>query len=102
MLINSAQKKPSIQHRFSIEFRDPADQLSANILGSYLWRYLYLPSLSSLIHEHLCSCFIRSPFSLLTSKISHFVKSSIVSTYLWFKVPLKVSLKAHLKVRDGS
>ena len=38
MLINSAQKMPSIQRRISIESRDPAHQLSANILGSYLWR----------------------------------------------------------------
>ena len=30
--------------------------------------------------------------------LSHFVKSHIKSTYLWFKV----SLKAHLNVRDGS
>ena len=37
MLINSTQKMPSIQRRISIEFRDPAHQLSANILGSYLF-----------------------------------------------------------------
>ena len=41
MLINSAQKMPSIQRRISIEFRDPAHRLSINLLGSYLWRYLY-------------------------------------------------------------
>ena len=52
MLINSAQKIPSFQRKISIEFRDPAHQLSADILGSYLWRYLYLPSVSRLIHEH--------------------------------------------------
>ena len=61
MLINPAQKMPSIQCRISIEFRDPAHQLSANILGSYLWRYLYLPSVSCLIHGHLRLCFIRCP-----------------------------------------
>ena len=61
MLINSAQKMSPIQRRISIEFRDPAHQLSANILGSYLWRYLYLPSISCLIHEHLGSCIIRCP-----------------------------------------
>ena len=33
MPINSAQKMSSIQHRISIEFRDPAHQLSTNILG---------------------------------------------------------------------
>ena len=36
MLINSARKMPSIERRISIEFRDPAHQLSANILDSYL------------------------------------------------------------------
>ena len=51
MLINSAQKMPSIQRRISIEFRNPAHQLSANILDSYMCRYLYLPSVSSLIHD---------------------------------------------------
>ena len=73
MLINSAQKMSSIQGRISIEFRDPAHQLSANILGSYLWRYLYLPSVSRLI----MNIFVRGR----TSRISHFVKSSIKSTY---------------------
>ena len=53
MLINSARKMPSIERRISIELRDTAHQLSANILGSYLWRYFYLPSVSRLIHEHL-------------------------------------------------
>ena len=33
---------PSIQRRISIEFRYPAHQWSADILDSYLWRYLYL------------------------------------------------------------
>ena len=51
MLINPAQKMPSIQRRISIEFRNPAHQLSANILGSYLWRYMYLSSVSRLIHD---------------------------------------------------
>ena len=51
MLINSAQKTPSIERRISIEFRNPAYQLSANILDSYLWRYLYLHSVSHLIHD---------------------------------------------------
>ena len=46
MLINSAQKMPSIESWISIGFRNPAHQLSANILGSYLWRYLYLRSVS--------------------------------------------------------
>ena len=50
-LINSAQKMPSIERRISIEFRNPAHQLSANILGSYMWRYLYLPPFSHLIHD---------------------------------------------------
>ena len=53
MLIISGRKMPSIERLISIEFRDPAHLLSANILGSYLWRYLYLPSFSCLIHEHL-------------------------------------------------
>ena len=44
MLINSAQKMSSIQGRISEEFIDPVHQLSANILGSYMWRYVYLPS----------------------------------------------------------
>ena len=30
---------PSIERMISIEFRDPAHQLSKNILGSYLWKY---------------------------------------------------------------
>ena len=30
----------AIERRISIEFRNPAHQLSANILGSYLWGYL--------------------------------------------------------------
>ena len=51
MLINSAQKMPTIERRISIDFRNPAHQLSANNLGSYLWRYLYLPSVSRLIHD---------------------------------------------------
>ena len=34
MLFDSAQKKPSIQCRISIEFIDPAHQLNTNILGS--------------------------------------------------------------------
>ena len=52
MLINSAQKMPSIERKISIEFRNPAHQLSTIIiLDSYLWRYLYLPSVSPLIHE---------------------------------------------------
>ena len=46
MLINSVQKIPSIQRKISVEFRDPAHQLSADILGSYLWRYLYLTSVN--------------------------------------------------------
>ena len=37
MLINSAQKMPSIQRRICVEYREPAHQLSTNILGSYLW-----------------------------------------------------------------
>ena len=51
MLINSAQKMLSIERRISIEFRNPAHQLSANIMSSYLWRYLYLPSVCRLIHD---------------------------------------------------
>ena len=65
MLINSAWKMPSIERRISIEFRDPAHQLSANILDSYLWRYLYLPSVSRLIHEHL-----RMFFKTVGSKLA--------------------------------
>ena len=42
MLINSAQKMPSIQHRISMESRDPAHQLSANILSSYMWTEIVL------------------------------------------------------------
>ena len=53
MLINSAQKMPSIQGRISIEFRNHAHQLSTNILGSYLWRYLYLPTVSRLIRPQI-------------------------------------------------
>ena len=49
MLINSAQKMSSIERRISIGFRNPAHQLSANILASYLWRYLYLPAVSRLV-----------------------------------------------------
>ena len=63
MLINSAQKMPSIQLRISIEFRNPAHQLSANILASYLLRYLYLPSVSRLV--------------LFARKNSHFIFSVI-------------------------
>ena len=48
MLINSAQKMPSFERRISIEFRNPAHQLSANNLGSYLWK---LPSASRLIRD---------------------------------------------------
>ena len=40
MLMNSAQKIPSIERLISIEFGNPAHQLSTNIFGSYLWRYL--------------------------------------------------------------
>ena len=58
MLINSARKIPSIERRISKEFRDPSHQLSANILGSYLWRYLYLPSINGLIHEHLRGSYV--------------------------------------------
>ena len=39
MLINSVQKMLSIQCRISIEFRDLSHQLSANIFGSFMWRY---------------------------------------------------------------
>ena len=49
MLINSAHKMLSIERRISIEFKNPAHQLSANILGRYLWMYLYV---SRLIHIH--------------------------------------------------
>ena len=51
MLINTAQKMPSMERKISIEFRNPAHQLRSNILGSYLWMYLFLPSVSSLIHD---------------------------------------------------
>ena len=51
MLINTAQKKSSIERRISIEFRNLAHQLSATILGSYLWRHRYLPSVSHLMHD---------------------------------------------------
>ena len=44
MLSNSAQKMPSTERRIPIRFRNPAHQLSANILASYLCRYLYLPA----------------------------------------------------------
>ena len=36
MLINSAQIMPSIERRISIELRNPAYQLSANIMGGQL------------------------------------------------------------------
>ena len=66
------QKMPSIQRRISIEFRNPAHQLSADILGSYLWRYLYLPSISHLV---LLACknnhFISAPFSKRNSSPLH-------------------------------
>ena len=44
MLSNSAQKMQSTERRIPIRFSNPAHQLSANILASYLWRYLYLPA----------------------------------------------------------
>ena len=55
MLINSAQKMPSIERRISIGFRNPAHQLSADILGSYLRRYLYLPSTGKSSLTTLCT-----------------------------------------------
>ena len=38
----------------SIDFRNTAQRLSANILGSYLWAFF-----STYNTEHLCSCIIR-------------------------------------------
>ena len=82
MLINSARKMPSIERRISIEFRDPAHQLSENILGSCLWRHFYILSGSGVIHEHLrlenhfllllftvCCMFFESVGSKLASEV---------------------------------
>ena len=81
---------------FSIDFRNPAHRFSANILGSYyLWRYLYLPSVSLIIDEHLRSCIILcvrvlsvAPCSPRGSGrragcIKSLVKSSIKSTCIY-------------------
>ena len=75
MLTNSVQKMPSIQRRISIEFRNHAHRLSANSLSSYLWRYIYLPSVHFCLHVKLTISFSvsfakrnSSPLHVFTSK----------------------------------
>ena len=67
MLTNSTQKMPSIERRIAIEFRNPAHQLSAHILGSYLWRYLYLLSFSRLKHD---GCTREGPFDNIRARMT--------------------------------
>ena len=67
------------------EFRDPTHQLSANILGSNLWRYLYLPSVSRLIHEHL-----RRFFKTVGSKLAS--ESILTNSALICLVDLKTHI----------
>ena len=72
-------KCSSIQRRISIAFRNPAHQLSANILDRSLWRYLYLPSVSRLFFLYIkiiisfSDSFTKinsSPLHVFTSKAS--------------------------------
>ena len=66
MLINSAQRMPSIGRRISIEVEDLARRLSANILGSYMWRYrskFHQNHMDGLAMKCLCSV-VGSPLVL--------------------------------------
>ena len=72
MLINSAQKMPSIERRISMEFRNPAHQLSANILGSYLWR-----SFGRLIHDR---CTREELFDNIKAKMTNAPGKSSLTT----------------------
>ena len=80
----------SIQPRIFIKFREHAHQLSAYFgqLPVEVPFKVYLPSISSLIHEHLGSCFIRCLPPIpppahrgeVMSRISHYVKSTFKSS----------------------
>ena len=54
MLINSARRMPSIGRRISIKVGDLARRLSANILGSYMWRYRSKFHIDGLAMKCLC------------------------------------------------
>ena len=73
----------------SAQFRNPVHRLSANIFANYLWRYLHLPSAFVYYLLPPAQC---GEVEGWAGCIKSFVKSSIKSTYLWFKVPLKAHI----------
>ena len=104
---------PSIERMISIKFRNPAHQLSANILASYLWRYLFFPSVSRLVlFAHKNNHFIfsvicqekTSPIDVFTPKAfmqlisalrqfrKHFSPASVHSLMYVSKLASEVSL----------